>query len=68
MFGTKGKGTPPARHIFCPSFEWVMRSGARFHAPSVAEATRHALAHGLADRVSFKEASAKDIKDPASTS
>ena len=35
--------------------------GYDFHAPSVEEANRHALAHGLGDRVSFKEASAKDI-------
>jgi 2-polyprenyl-3-methyl-5-hydroxy-6-metoxy-1,4-benzoquinol methylase len=37
--------------------------GYDFHAPSVADANRHAVAHKLADRVSFKEASAKDIKD-----
>ena len=36
--------------------------GYDFHAPSVAEANRHAVSHGLDDRVSFKEASAKDIK------
>jgi SAM-dependent methyltransferase len=36
--------------------------GYDFHAPSV-EANRHAVAHGLDDRVSFKEASAKDIKE-----
>ena len=37
--------------------------GYDFHAPSVAEAKRHAVSHGLVDRVSFKEASAKDIKE-----
>src|SRR3984957_5250834 len=37
--------------------------GYDFHAPSVQEANRHAVAHGLGDRVSFKEASAKDIKE-----
>jgi 2-polyprenyl-3-methyl-5-hydroxy-6-metoxy-1,4-benzoquinol methylase len=37
--------------------------GYDFHAPSVEEANRHAVAHGLGDRVSFKEASAKDIKE-----
>src|ERR1700723_830027 len=37
--------------------------GYDFHAPSVQEANRHATAHGVADRVSFKEASAKDIKE-----
>jgi SAM-dependent methyltransferase len=37
--------------------------GYDFHAPSVAEANRHAVSHGLGDRVSFKEASAKDIKE-----
>jgi SAM-dependent methyltransferase len=37
--------------------------GYDFHAPSVGEANRHAVTHGLGDRVSFKEASAKDIKE-----
>jgi 2-polyprenyl-3-methyl-5-hydroxy-6-metoxy-1,4-benzoquinol methylase len=37
--------------------------GYDFHAPSVAEAKRHAVLHGLDDRVSFKEASAKDINE-----
>jgi ubiquinone/menaquinone biosynthesis C-methylase UbiE len=37
--------------------------GYDFHAPSIAEANRHAVSHGLDDRVSFKEASAKDIKE-----
>ena len=37
--------------------------GYDFHAPSVEEANRHAIAHGLCDRVSFKETSAKDIKE-----
>ena len=34
--------------------------GYDFHGPSVEEANRHAIAHRLGDRVSFKEASAKD--------
>src|ERR1700733_7692196 len=37
--------------------------GYDFHAPSVEEANRHAVTHGLGDRVSFKEASAKDINE-----
>jgi len=37
--------------------------GYDFHAPSIEEANRHAVEHGLGDRVSFKEASAKDIKE-----
>jgi SAM-dependent methyltransferase len=37
--------------------------GYDFHAPSVEEANRHAVAHGLGDRVSFKQATAKDIKE-----
>jgi ubiquinone/menaquinone biosynthesis C-methylase UbiE len=37
--------------------------GYDFHAPSVAEANRHAASHGLDGRVSFKEASAKEIKE-----
>jgi SAM-dependent methyltransferase len=37
--------------------------GYDFHAPSIEEANQHAVAHGLGDRVSFKEASAKDIKE-----
>jgi SAM-dependent methyltransferase len=37
--------------------------GYDFHAPSVEEANRHAVTHGLGDRLSFKEAKAKDIKE-----
>src|SRR5436190_5358512 len=37
--------------------------GFDFHEPSVAEARRHAAAHGLADRVSFQAAAVKDIAD-----
>ena len=37
--------------------------GYDFHALSVEEANRHAAAHGLGGRISFKEARAKDIKD-----
>jgi SAM-dependent methyltransferase len=37
--------------------------GYDFHEPSVAEARRHAQAHGLAGRVSFEAASVKDIED-----
>jgi SAM-dependent methyltransferase len=37
--------------------------GFDFHAPSVEEARRHAQAHGLADRVRFEAASAKDITE-----
>jgi SAM-dependent methyltransferase len=37
--------------------------GFDFHEPSVAEARRHAETHGLADRVSFEAASAKDIAE-----
>ena len=37
--------------------------GYDFHVPSVEEANRHATSHGLGDRVSFKEASAKNIKE-----
>ena len=37
--------------------------GYDFHAPSVEEANRHAVTHDLGDRVSFKEASAKDIHE-----
>src|SRR5579872_4183717 len=36
--------------------------GYDFHAPSIAEANKHAASHGMGDRVSFKEATAKDIK------
>ena len=43
-----------------PKSEFV---GYDFHAPSVEEASRHAVTHGLADRVSFKEANAKDIRE-----
>jgi SAM-dependent methyltransferase len=35
--------------------------GYDFHAPSVEEANRHATAHGLADRVGFEVANAKEI-------
>jgi len=35
--------------------------GYDFHAPSIAEANAHAKAHGLADRVKFETAAAKDI-------
>jgi SAM-dependent methyltransferase len=37
--------------------------GYDFHEPSVEEARRHAIAHGLADRVSFEAVNAKEIKD-----
>ncbi len=37
--------------------------GFDFHEPSVEEARRHAQAHGLSERVSFKAAKAKDIED-----
>src|SRR5579862_8598524 len=37
--------------------------GYDFHAPSIAEANRHAKVHGMGDRVSFKEATAKEIED-----
>jgi 2-polyprenyl-3-methyl-5-hydroxy-6-metoxy-1,4-benzoquinol methylase len=37
--------------------------GYDFHAPSIEEANRHAASHGLGGRVSFKEASAKDINE-----
>jgi SAM-dependent methyltransferase len=37
--------------------------GFDFHAPSVEEANRHAQAHGLADRVRFEAATAKDIAE-----
>jgi SAM-dependent methyltransferase len=37
--------------------------GYDFHQPSVEEARRHAKAHGLAGRVSFEAANAKEIKD-----
>jgi SAM-dependent methyltransferase len=37
--------------------------GYDFHEPSVEEARRHAKAHGMADRVRFEAATAKDIKD-----
>jgi len=37
--------------------------GYDFHAPSVEEANRHAVAHGVADRVSFQEAAAKEIAE-----
>ena len=37
--------------------------GYDFHAPSIEEANRHAVTHKLNDRVSFKEALAKDIKE-----
>jgi len=37
--------------------------GYDFHEPSVEEARRHAMAHGLTGRVSFEAAKAKEIKD-----
>jgi len=37
--------------------------GYDFHAPSVEEARRHALAHEVGDRVGFEVASAKDIEE-----
>lgn len=37
--------------------------GYDFHEPSVHEARRHAEEHGMGDRVRFKAASAKDIKE-----
>jgi len=37
--------------------------GYDFHAPSVEEANRHAAAHGVADRVSFQVAAAKEIAE-----
>ena len=37
--------------------------GFDFHEPSVEEARRHSLSHGLSERVRFEAASAKDIKD-----
>ena len=37
--------------------------GYDYHAPSIDEANRHAATHGLGDRVSFKEGTAKDIKE-----
>jgi SAM-dependent methyltransferase len=37
--------------------------GYDFHAPSVEEARRHALAHGISDRVRFEVAAAKDIDE-----
>ncbi|NWK97956.1 SAM-dependent methyltransferase [Sphingobium lactosutens] len=36
-------------------------TGYDFHAPSIEEARRHALAHGLADRVQFEVATAKEV-------
>ncbi|HUD90927.1 class I SAM-dependent methyltransferase [Sphingobium sp.] len=36
-------------------------TGYDFHAPSIEEARRHAQAHGLADRVEFEVATAKDV-------
>lgn len=38
-------------------------TGYDFHAPSIEEARRHAAAHGLADRVRFEVAAAKEIAD-----
>jgi SAM-dependent methyltransferase len=43
-----------------PRSEFV---GYDFHAPSIAQANAHAAAHGLADRVRFETASAKEIAD-----
>ena len=37
--------------------------GFDFHEPSIAEARKHAQAHGLGDRVRFEVASAKEIKE-----
>lgn len=37
--------------------------GFDFHEPSVEDARRHAAAHGLSDRVTFKAVSVKDITD-----
>ena len=37
--------------------------GYDFHAPSIEEARRHAAAHGLADRVQFEVATAKDVPE-----
>ena len=37
--------------------------GYDFHAPSIEQANAHAKAHGLADRVKFVKAAAKDIAD-----
>jgi len=37
--------------------------GFDFHPSSVQEANRHAAGHGMNDRISFKEASAKDIQE-----
>jgi SAM-dependent methyltransferase len=37
--------------------------GYDFHVPSVEEARRHALAHGVGDRVRFEAANAKDITE-----
>ncbi|MDZ7783276.1 MAG: class I SAM-dependent methyltransferase [Halioglobus sp.] len=44
-----------------PQSEFV---GFDFHEGSIAEARRHAEAHGVADRVRFETARAKDIKEP----
>src|SRR5579863_1923087 len=49
--------------IMAQAFPQSRFIGYDFHAPSVAEAKRHAVLHGLDDRVSFKEASAEDIKE-----
>jgi hypothetical protein len=38
-------------------------TGYDFHAPSIEEARRHAAEHGLADRVRFEVATAKDIAE-----
>jgi 2-polyprenyl-3-methyl-5-hydroxy-6-metoxy-1,4-benzoquinol methylase len=43
-----------------PNSEFV---GYDFHEPSIQDARRHAVEHGLADRVRFKTARAKDIDD-----
>lgn len=43
-----------------PESEFI---GYDFHEPSVEEARRHAVAHGLGDRVHFEVATAKDIAD-----
>ncbi|HXV00732.1 MAG TPA: class I SAM-dependent methyltransferase [Caulobacteraceae bacterium] len=43
-----------------PKSEFI---GYDFHEPSVEEARRHAKAHGVADRVRFEAAAAKDIEE-----
>lgn len=43
-----------------PDSEFI---GYDFHAPSIVQAQAHAIEHGLADRVRFETAAAKDIAD-----